>query len=110
MPARQGKHRKARRPIGDVSDPAGLGAQAEAYLEWQRVRNASPRTVENNDKSLRLFVEWCEARSLSRPQEVTKPILERYQRHLFHFRSARGGRPLSFRTQHIRLGAVRAFF
>jgi integrase/recombinase XerD len=110
MPARQGKHRRARRPIGDASDPAGLGVLAEGYLEAQRVRNASPRTVENNDKSLRIFVEWCEARSLKRPTEVTKPILERYQRHLFHYRSERGGKPLSFRTQHIRLGAVRAFF
>jgi len=110
MPARQGKHRKARRPLGDTTDPAGLPALAEAYLEALRVRNASPRTVENNDKSLRIFVEWCDARSLRRPAEVTKPILERYQRHLFHFRSERAGRPLSFRTQHIRLGAVRTFF
>jgi integrase/recombinase XerD len=113
MPARQGTHRRPRRPIGDVTDPEGLGALAEAYLEALRVRNASPRTVENIDKSLRIFVEWSEARSLRRPVEVTKPILERYQRHLFHFRTesgARAGRPLSFRTQHIRLGAVRGFF
>jgi integrase/recombinase XerD len=110
MPARQGTHRRPRRPIGDQSDPEGFGVLAEAYLEALRVRNASPRTVENNEKSLRIFVEWCEARSLGRPTEVTKPILERYQRHLFHYRSERGGKPLSFRTQHIRLGAVRAFF
>lgn len=36
---------------------------------------------------------WCEARSIGRPQGVTKPILERYQRHLFHMRKA-DGKPL----------------
>jgi integrase/recombinase XerD len=110
MPARQGTHRKPKRPIGDPSEPGGFGALVAEYLEALRVRNASPRTVENNERSLRLFVDWCEARSLTRPREVTKPILERYQRHLYHYRTERGGRPLSFRTQHVHLTAVRGFF
>ena len=40
---------------------------------------------------------------------MTKPILERYQRHLFHLRRA-DGRALSFRSQHSRLVPVRAYF
>ena len=51
----------------------------------------------------------CDARSLTRPADVTKPILERYQRHLYHHRTARG-RPMTFQTQHAYLVSVRAFF
>jgi integrase/recombinase XerD len=79
------------------------------YLESMRVRNYSPFTVDNREISLLQFFSWCDARSIGRPQEVTKPILERYQRHLFHLRK-RDGKPLSFRTQHSRLVPVRAYF
>jgi integrase/recombinase XerD len=48
-------------------------------------------------------------RGLTRPSEVTKPILERYQRWLFHRRKA-NGEPLSFQSQHDRISAVRSFF
>ena len=46
---------------------------------------------------------------MSRAAEVTRPMLERYQRYLYHYRSA-DGQPLSFRGQHIRLVPMRAFF
>jgi integrase/recombinase XerD len=110
MPPRQGRHRKAVRVIGDVSEPDGFGIWVGRYLEWLRIRNYSPRTVGNNASYLGLFVLWCEARSLTKPKELTKPILERYQRHLFHLRQERGGRPLTFRSQRVRLQSVRGFF
>jgi integrase/recombinase XerD len=109
MPPRQGTKKKALRVIGDVTDPDGFGAWIERYLEWLRVRNYSPRTVGNAASYLGLFVAWCEARSLGRPRELTKPILERYQRHLFHLRKA-NGRALTFRSQRVRLQSVRGFF
>jgi integrase/recombinase XerD len=79
------------------------------YLEWLRVRNYSSRTADNTESSVGLFLRWCDERNVSRPEEVTKPILERYQRFLFHFRKD-NGRPLSFRTQAVRLVPVRGFF
>jgi integrase/recombinase XerD len=45
----------------------------------------------------------------SSPAEVSRPLLLRYQRHLFHYRKA-NGRPFSFQSQRIYLCAVRAFF
>jgi len=48
-------------------------------------------------------------RGLKYPRDITKPILERYQRHLYHFRSANGS-PLSFRTQYVYLTAIQGFF
>ncbi len=102
----------ARRPkpiVGDPNDPEGLYVWMKRFLEALRVKNYSERTVENRESYLSFFIAWCEARSIARPQEVTKPILERYQRHLFHLRKA-DGKPLSFRAQFARLVPVRAYF
>jgi len=103
------KRRKAKPVVGDPNDPEGFYVWMKRYLEWLRARNYSERTVENREGYLGFFIAWCEARSLTRPQEVTKPILERYQRHLFHLRKD-NGKPLSFRAQHSRLVPIRSYF
>src|SRR3546814_5081402 len=69
----------------------------------------SERTVENREDALRLFIGWAHERGLTRPQEISKPILERYQRHLFLYRKA-NGEPLSTRSQHVRTTPIRALF
>jgi len=96
-------------PIGDPTDPDSLYAYLLRFLEWMRVKNYSDRTTENREVYLRYFIDWCEARGLSRPQDITKPIIERYQRYLFHYRK-KDGEPLSIRSQHTRLTPVRAYF
>jgi integrase/recombinase XerD len=90
-------------------DPRGFAYLVEHFLAWLRERNYSERTVDNRRVYLGYFVVWCEDRGLTRPAEVTKPILERYQRWLYYYRKA-NGEPLSFRGQHTRLLPVRAFF
>jgi len=89
--------------------PDGLCVWQRRYLEWLRVHHYSERTVINRDKSLGIFIEWCEARSVLRPVEVTKPIIERYQRHLYYVRKP-DGKPLSVRGQEWRLVPVRMYF
>ena len=92
-----------------AKDPDGLHVWLLRYLEWLRVRNYSERTVVNREQAVGLFIEWSEARGVLRPMEVTKPMLERYQRHLYYVRKA-DGRALSARGQVWRLGPVRAYF
>ena len=99
----------AKRIVGDLSDPLGFAALRDNYLEALQVQNYSPRTIENRLSYLNAFVIWCEDRELKRPEEITKPILERYQKHLLHTKK-RDGKPLSFRAQHARLVPLRAFF
>jgi len=101
--------RTARTWPGDASDATGFVALAAAYLDALRVLNYSEKTVESRAHHLREFVKWAHERSLARPSEVTKPTLERYQRHLYHHRK-KDGQPLSFRSQHGALVPVRAFF
>jgi integrase/recombinase XerD len=101
--------RKAKVAVGDPNDPEGLYVWMKRYLDSMRVKNYSPRTLENRESYLCFFIAWCDARSIGRPTEVTKPILERYQRHLYHLRKP-DGKALSFRSQHSRLVPVRAYF
>lgn len=65
--------------------------------------------MRQRDVYLAYFLLWCEARAVTRPDDVTRPILERYQRHLYHHRKT-DGKPLSFISQTGRLMAVRAYF
>ena len=93
----------------DRSAPDGFGRWIGRYLEWMQVHNYSPKTVERREPWLVGFARWCEARGLLEPRNVTRPHLERYQRHLFYHRKA-NGRPLSFSTQAAALVPVKSFF
>lgn len=66
-------------------------------------------TVKNRRVHLGFFLEWCANRSLTEPSDITRPVLEQYQRHLFHYRQ-KNGNPLSFRSQHSRLVPIRVWF
>jgi integrase/recombinase XerD len=79
------------------------------FCEWMRMTNYAERTAETRQVYLTWFAAWLEERGITRPAEVTKPILERYQRSLYHHRK-QDGRPLSFRFQYAQLVALRTFF
>lgn len=96
-------------PIGDPGDPNTLYNWMRRFLAHQLEQHYSPRTVANRETYLRYFVTWADERGLQHPQEVTKPILEAYQRYLFHYRKA-NGQPLSVRSQHGRIIPIRAMF
>jgi len=90
-------------------DPEGMAALISDFLEALRVRNYSESTVRTRGHHLQRFAAWCADRALTRPSEITKPILERYQRSLFHYRKPSGG-PISFRSQAMAITSVRVFF
>ena len=100
---------RAKPSVGDTRDPDSLYHHMLRFSQWQREKNYSDRTVENREAALRPFIAWAHERGLTRPQEITKPILERFQRHLFLYRK-RDGEPLSTRSQHVRTTPIKAFF
>lgn len=94
---------------GDRSDLAGFPRLADEFCEHMAARGYSPRTIGNRRHMLSFLVAWLADRGITRPGEVTRPVLESYQRHLFRYRKS-NGEPLSFRSQSQRLLAVRAFY
>jgi len=106
---RRGRRKVAPAPIGRLDEPDGWRDHVGAFLDAKRVKGYTPATVANYQRNLRLFVTWCEERNILRPREVTRPIIERYQRQLYYHRK-RDGQALSFRTQHSRLVPVVQLF
>jgi integrase/recombinase XerD len=96
-------------PLDVADDPEGMPALIREFLDHLRVQNYAASTIDTRQAHLRRFTAWCLERGLTRPAEITRPILERYQRHLFHYRRP-DGRPISFRSQAQTLTAVRGFF
>jgi integrase/recombinase XerD len=90
-------------------DPVGMESAIIDYIEALRVRNYSASTLVSRRHHLVRFTAWCTERSLLRPSEITRPILESYQRWLFHYRRP-GGQALSFRTQSQIIVSVRGLF
>ena len=95
--------------IGDVRDRDSLYHHLQRFNSWQAEKNYAETTISARDVYLRYFLLWCEERGLQRPQDITKPIIERYQRYMFLYRKE-DGQPLTVRSQHTRVTPIRAFF
>ena len=95
--------------IGNMADPQGMYQMVQNYLQYMDVKNYAKTTRASREFYLYTFLEWSGQRGLIRPSEITKPILERFQRYLFHYRK-KDGDPLTFRSQYNRLVAIRAWF
>lgn len=81
----------------------------EEHIEWLLVQNYSEDTGEHARWSILDFIRWAEQRGIQHPMEVTRPILESYQRYLYYYRQ-KSGQPLTFRTQRSRLTPVCRWF
>jgi integrase/recombinase XerD len=117
---RKGQRLKSRKtawpkPAGPAqrrTDPLqhlALTAYMNAHFDWMRVSGYSEDTVRARRTALRRFIAWCEERALRDPKDITKPILERYQRHLFYYRKA-NGQPITLGSQFGCLAPLKTFF
>lgn len=101
--------RRFLKPVGNPADPDGLFAYLLRYLESLKVKGCTEQTLYGTERYLRDFIAWCDTRGIERPHEVTKPILESYQRFLYYYRK-RDGKPLSLSSQRGKLMPVRMYF
>ena len=100
---------RARRAVQPDLTRSGFFPYVQRFLEWTQVSGCSPDTVRRRRSALKRFLLWCAERELSQPQQVTRPILERYKRYLFYYRK-QNGEPLSVGSQHVMLTPLRSFF
>jgi len=87
-----------------------MGSLIDEFIAWMRVRNTAEYTQHNRRACVAQFVRWANERGIEDPMEVTRPVLESYQRYLYYYRQKNNGRPLTFRTQYARLMPVRTWF
>lgn len=103
------KRRTGKPRIPEVSAANRLHGYRLAFLEWLAVQGRSRWTIDWQGNALTYFIRWCDERGLDHLTDVTLPVLERYQRHLYHYRTAQG-RPLGWGTQRQRLAVLKVFF
>lgn len=103
------QRRKRIWPFADPFNPRGFVVLMKEHIEALKVKGQSERTVAACEWSLSDFILWCQERELMTPREITRPILQRYQRVLFYARKDDGS-PLTLATQHKRLVSIKQFF
>lgn len=87
----------------------GFFAYLQRYLEAILLKGFSKATYIRHESHVRRFVAWCDERGLDCPKSITKPMLERYRKHLYYYRKQDGG-PLSFSSQQVMLSSLKGFF
>lgn len=110
MSGRPGKQPGPLRYAGDPETRGGFRTYLVDFISWMGAMHYSEHTVKSRRIELGYFIDWCEEHSISRPDEVTRALLERYRQHVFHYRRKDSGTPLSFQTQHKRLISAQMFF
>lgn len=98
--------RPRQHPIPAASD---LWPLMQAYLDWTCLGSRSKDTHRRRASALRRFCAWCDERDLRHPAEISRSILERYQRQLMETRKS-DGRLLSLGSQHVLLTPLQGFF
>ncbi len=94
---RRGQHTPRVIP-GDPQDGQGFPVMVVEFCEWLAIRGYAPTSVKNQRTALALLADWLSERGVTRPREVTKPMLDAYQRAVFYMRK-NDGQPLSFSSQ-----------
>ncbi len=107
---RPGKAPGAVHVAGDPETLGGFRGYVQDMLAWMAACAFSPMSIKGRRIELGYFVDWCEERSVQRPDEVTRALLERYRQHVFNYRRKDNGAALSFQSQSKRLVSVRVFF
>ena len=79
------------------------------FLDWLKVHNYSEHTILSRRKYVPKFLAWARERGVEYAIDATRPVLERFQRHLHLYRK-RNGDPLSNRSQIHHIAALRSFF
>jgi integrase/recombinase XerD len=95
--------------VGVEMSPESLRAYLARFIQALKVQQFSKQTVHSRETYLKRFIRWCNDRGVQTPQDVTKPIIERYQRHLYLYRKT-DGEPLSISGQLSYLQSIRAWF
>ncbi len=79
------------------------------YLEHLGVRGYTEMGRYGVERYLRDFILWADERGVTHPSQVSRAVLERYQRWLYHYRK-KDGEPLSVASQRCKLVPLKGYF
>jgi integrase/recombinase XerD len=91
-----------------MTDPTVLELAVKRHLAWLEARGYAAATVEGRRRYLRELARWCSERSVERPDQLNREVLDAYQRWLSR-RLKPDGTRLSRASQGVMLSAVTGF-
>lgn len=94
---------------GLTRDGATLAALMDEHLDYLRMLNRTVDAVGNRYKDVKPFIQWAEERGLYEPRQITRSVLESYQRAVYAHRK-KNGKPLGNGAQRARLAGVKSPF
>ncbi|MFC3120023.1 site-specific tyrosine recombinase XerC [Agaribacter flavus] len=103
------KRQRCLKSVGDPTDPQGLFVFMQRFIEVLEIKHYTDSTILNNERAIRDFIAWCDTRMLRRPTEITKAIIERYQRSLYLYRKP-DGMPLSVYSLRFKVAPLIQWF
>ena len=106
---RRGGNEKNKLAAFDQGAPDSFGVWQEVYLESLAARNYAAHTIEERRHTFKVFFTWAAERDLTRAGQITRPILENFQRWLWRYTKANGQR-LGWSKQRNHLGTLKDFF
>lgn len=90
-------------------DLRGLTAALHRYTEHLGVRGYRSAGIATAERYVTDFIAWASERGITHPSQVSRSVLERYQRWLYHYRK-KNGEPLSIAGQRCKLVPLRGYF
>jgi integrase/recombinase XerD len=97
-------------PLSPQEPPGSLRALLRAYLLANLARGYSELTVKSQRGVLEALLRWCSERGVLHASEVSRAVLESYQRWLYLRRRGQDQRPLTVGSQYTKLKIVQGFF
>jgi integrase/recombinase XerD len=86
-----------------------LWAAMRRYLEHRAMLGSTKQGLYNTERYVRDFILWASERGVGHPAQVSRQVLERYQRWLYHYRK-QDGEPLHVRSQRGKVIPLKGWF
>ncbi len=94
---------------GAPDDLRGLFAAMRRYLEHRATLGSTDQGLYNMERQVRAFIVWANERGVTHPTQVSRAVLERYQRFLYHYRK-KDGEPLSIASRRTMVTPLKSWF
>ncbi len=91
-------------------DPLSIGVLARKYLDHGKIKGVQKHTLISYKSRIRMFIIWCEERGIELISEVSRPVMEAYQRHLAFRKSEDKKKQISTVSQNGHLTTLLTFF
>lgn len=91
-----------------MNNPLRLTLILAEHLKHLTLKHFAPTTLSLRSVHITSFITWCSRTGIQAEEEITRTVIEEYQRYLFEYRM-KGGKPQCTSTQVAQLSSLRTW-